>query len=454
MAEWSVVGTRRGQPPGVYFESAVSPRPRGLQTAVPLFVGFVSSCAAPGGNRDGDCRGLREIRSLRLAPGALGSACRAVALTAWEEFGQCVGEASEEGFLDYAVKGFFENGGERCVVVAVDAEDKAETLKLLFRERGLLENVEEPDLVCVPDLMSLPAESVGIGPALEKSASPKALIPPETILELQLAVLDYCRRMGDRFAILDSGPGGRKITGVVSPGARLQYEQEDALLADQRLLHNGAMYYPWLHVKPLPRHAAELRAVRVPPCGHVAGIYARTDAGYGIHKAPANETLEGVLDLERHLTDGEQSRLNDVGVNCLRSFPGRGIRVWGARTLSGHRDWRYVSVRRLFLNLVRWCERECADLVFEVCNLELLAQVRERMEARCLRLLEAGALKGMSREEAFFVKCDTELNTLEVRSAGQVICEVGLAAVAPAEFITVRINQSAAGVTALSPGGT
>lgn len=462
MADGGMTGKGRGLAPGVYFETVASPRARDLQTALPLFVGFVHrlSSSAKG---EGDCRELdprsqswsmqkettgeaagastlsiRTLETVKLSARDAVKACRVVMLTGWEEFSQCVGEVSDRGNLDYAIRGFFENGGQRCLVASLPeaAEDKAETLKLLLKEEGALDGLEEPDLVCVPDL---------VGEWIHKS--------PEKVQELQLDLLEYCRRMGDRFAILDSGPG-HKINSVISPSARLQYEQEHALLADQRLLLNGAMYFPWLHVKPLPRQRGKGGMIAVPPCGHIAGIYARTDAAHGIHKAPANEVAEGVLDLERHVTDQEHQRLNEVGVNCLRSFPGRGIRVMGARTLSGQRDWRYVNIRRLFLNLVRCCERGFADLVFEVYGPGLWVQIRERMEAYCLQLFEQGALKGRNRKEAFFVKCDAEINTLEVRGAGEVICEVGLAAVMPAEFVIVRISQSAAGIVATLPAGT
>jgi hypothetical protein len=191
----------------------------------------------------------------------------------------------------------------------------------------------------------------------------------------------------------------------------------------------------------------------VPPCGHVAGIYARTDARVGFHKAPANEIIEGVLDLQSNITQEIQSQLNEIGVNCLRSFARRGIRVWGARTLSGHRNWRYVNVRRIFLTLVRWIEHNMNDLVFEPNEPSLWDRVRDRLGGYCYELFERGALKGRDPAEAFFVKCDEEINPLEVREAGQLICEVGLAPLTPAEFILVRITQSAAGATVTLPTG-
>jgi hypothetical protein len=212
---------------------------------------------------------------------------------------------------------------------------------------------------------------------------------------------------------------------------------------------DGALYFPWIRVAPLPGSHQFI----VPPCGHVAGIYARTDAQIGVHKAPANEIVEGALDLETQLTNEDQSRLNDVGVNCIRSFPGRGIRVWGARTLSGLPNWRYVNVRRLFLTLARWIEHNTYDLIFEPNGPPLWDRVRDRLESYCYELFQRGALKGRQPAEAFFIKCDEETNPLEVREAGQLICDIGLAPVMPAEFVVVRITQSAAGSTVTLPSG-
>src|SRR5262249_47074291 len=172
-----------------------------------------------------------------------------------------------------------------------------------------------------------------------------------------------------------------------------------------------------------------------------AGIYARVDARIGVHKPPANEIIEGTIDLERDLDDEDQSLLNEVGVNCLRAFPGRGIRVWGARTLSGLPEWRYVNVRRLFTTLVRWIARSCQDLVFDAYPPALWEGIRGRLNSYCYTLFQKGALKGDAPAEAYYVKCDAETNPPEEREQGRVISEVGLAPVMPAEFIVVRITH-------------
>lgn len=409
MAETGDYLSSRARPraPGVHLEEVAPERAPAFRTGVPVFVGFVED-SEQGKEQDAD----RRVDFYTL--------------TRWEQFAERVGRTISGSFLDYAVRGFFENDGESCVVVPLQvSEDQqsstalTEALRNVFRKderglRGLLEDIKETDLVCVPDIM------------MEKIGGSQ-----EIVFELQQQVLEYCKDMGDRFAILDA----LSMTDI-----------QHAIHQWQELLPTeGALYFPWIK---------DRTGMWVPPCGHVAGIYARTDAQIGVHKAPANEIVEGALDLETQLTDEQQSRLNDAGVNCIRSFPGRGIRVWGARTLSGLPTWRYVNVRRLFLTLMRWIERNMQDLVFEPNGPPLWARVRDRLGSYCSELFQRGALKGDSPDEAFFVKCDAETNPLVVREAGQLICEVGLAAITPAEFVVVRITQSAAGATATIPTGT
>ena len=148
-----------------------------------------------------------------------------------------------------------------------------------------------------------------------------------------------------------------------------------------------------------------------------------------------------------NISDDDQAKLYPVGVNCLRSFPGRGIRLWGARTMSMNPNYRYVNVQRLLLTLVRWAERFMIDLVHEPNDPLLWGRVRDRVGTYCYDLYQQGALQGITPEEAFFIKCDAENNPAAVREEGRLICEVGLAPVVPAEFIVVRITKSASGTT-------
>jgi uncharacterized protein len=399
--------------PGVYIEEVAPARAPAFRTGVPVFVGFAEK-VTPGNEP-----GTDEAADI----------CQ---LTRWEEFAERVGRAVPGGFLGYAVRGFFENGGESCVVIALRTSERTSTaLAQVFNPGGLLESIEDIDLVCAPDI------------SLEDFRRPR-----ELVFALQRQVLEHCKSLGDRFAILDGLPISEGELGL-----QTDFRASDigrAIAHWQELVPtDGALYYPWIRVEPLAGGDPCL----VPPCGHIAGIYARTDARIGVHKAPANEIVEGALDLEARLTDEEQSRLNDVGVNCIRSFPRRGIRVWGARTLSGLPNWRYVHVRRLFLTLTRWIEHQMHDVVFEPNGPPLWDRIRDRLGGYCNELFERGALKGGRPSEAFFVKCDAENNPLEVRDVGQLICDVGLAPMMPTEFIVVRLIQSAAGTTVMLPTG-
>jgi phage tail sheath protein FI len=280
---------------------------------------------------------------------------------------------------------------------------------------GTLKALDTLDLVCAPDIM-WPRQ----GQAPDEDEA----------LRMQGEVLRHCDDTGDRFAILDSRPSA----------------SVEGALRQRRGLRgvNGALYYPWIKVSSIPGAAEPF--VLAPPCGHVAGVYARTDQQTGVHKAPANEVLEGVLDLETNLTDTQQGELNPEGVNCLRAFPGRGIRVWGARTLAGEL-WVYVNVRRLFLTAARWIERNLADKVFEPNDPRLWEQIKRELTTYFNSLFRQGAIRGGTAQEAFYVKCDETTNPPEVREAGMVVTDIGLAIAKPNEFIVVRIIHSASGVT-------
>src|SRR5262249_47204523 len=185
---------------------------------------------------------------------------------------------------------------------------------------------------------------------------------------------------------------------------------------------NAALYHPWVKVAS---PGANLRSV--PRCGHVAGIFARTDARVGVFKAPANAVVVGVLDLDPVVDTDAQRELNPEGVNCLRALPGRSIRVFGARTLSRQDEWRYVSVRRLVLALRRWLDRHMAFVTFEPNGPRLWVRIRRELTIYLTQLWQDGALAGATPDEAFFVKCDVATNPPESREIGGVVTEIGLA---------------------------
>ena len=188
----------------------------------------------------------------------------------------------------------------------------------------------------------------------------------------------------------------------------------------------------------------------VPPCGHVAGIYARVDVERGVHKAPANEVVRGIVrqrlqsgeePLSHTLSKHQQDILNPRGINVIRDFrsKGRGIRVWGARTMSSDAEWKYVNVRRLFIFLVQSIDRGTQWVVFEPNDEATWAAVRRAVENFLVTVWRTGALLGTTPDEAFFVKCDRTTMTQDDIDNGRLICLIGIAPVKPAEFVIVRI---------------
>jgi hypothetical protein len=369
------------QTPGVYRQDVfLKPQAR-LPTGVPGFVGFAMSARDPEG---------REISAVN----------EPVALHRQKEFENSF-TAVPGSVLPDVVAGFFDNGGTRCYVVRADPDPAKDRRTMLTDALNALGPLTDLDLVAVPDAMGL---------------------PPAEVAQVQMRALDHCREHGDRMALLDS------LKGATTEGV---LAQRDALTVGQGEPVNGALYYPWLRVPS--------RTDPLPPCGHVAGIYSRTDARVGVFKAPANEEVLGVLDLDATVDNAVQNALNPEGINCLRSFPGRAIRVWGARTLSRQPEWRYVNVRRLFLTLRRWIDLNMAWATLEPNTLRLWVRINRELTTYLTGLWRDGALVGGVPAEAFYVKCDAETNPPERREVGQVVTEIGLAPSAPAEFVVVRI---------------
>jgi hypothetical protein len=213
-----------------------------------------------------------------------------------------------------------------------------------------------------------------------------------------------------------------------------------------RTLKNGldskyaALYYPWIRVAD-PRTGADLM---LPPSGFVCGIYARNDIQRGVFKAPANETVTGALGLQRDVRFGEQEVLNPLGINCIRALSNRGIRVWGARTLSSDPEWKYVNVRRYFLYLEASIDRGTQWAVFEPNGERLWANITTTVTDFLYNEWISGALLGTTPKEAFFVRCDRSTMTQNDLDNGRLICLVGVAALKPAEFVIFRIGQKTA----------
>ncbi|MFI8434367.1 phage tail sheath family protein [Streptomyces sp. NPDC079020] len=281
---------------------------------------------------------------------------------------------------------------------------------------GGLEAVDEVTMVAVPDLMS---------------ALQRGLLDLDAVIAVQQGLISHCRLMGDRVAILDPPPG-------LSP-QQIKGWRTDRANFDSKY---ATLYYPWIGIAT---PASGGRPVLVPPSGHIAGVWARNDDTRGVHKAPANEVVRGAVVLQTQLTKGEHDLLNPIGLNCIRAFPGRGIRVWGARTLASDPAWRYLNVRRLFNYLEESILAGTQWVVFEPNDDALWARIRRTVSAFLVNEWRKGSLFGLTPDEAFYVKCDRETNPPESIDAGQVICEIGVAPVKPAEFVVFRLSQLTGG---------
>lgn len=256
------------------------------------------------------------------------------------------------------------------------------------------------------------------------------------VVGLPERLMTHCENNKYRFLVLDSPKGQAQITALnprsaQPPGARpSQY---------------AAFYYPWIKVFDAESGARKF----VPPGGHVVGIYARTDIERGVFKAPANEIVRGALELEFEVTDGGQGTLNPRGVNAIRAFPGRGRRVWGARTLSDNTLWKYVNVRRLFIFIEASIFRGTQWVVFEPNNDRLWGRVKQTITEFLRTQWREGALFGATEEEAFFVRVDRSTMTDDDINNGRLIVVIGIAPVRPAEFVIFRIAQLTASATSV-----
>jgi uncharacterized protein len=255
-------------------------------------------------------------------------------------------------------------------------------------------------------------------------------IPDRTDQDVQSYLVAHCEAMQDRFAILDPQRNAALNNGIVT--------QRNGLVSDRGY---AALYYPWIVIA---NPVADGR-LTVPPSGHIAGVYARVDDTRGVHKAPANEPIRGALDLERLLTDDDQGGLNDWGINVIRSLPGSGVRVWGARTIAKSTQWRYVNVRRLLLFIEESIQEGTQFAVFEPNDLALWGKLKRQVTDFLTRVWRTGALFGATADQAFRVRVDEELNPRDQRALGQLVIEVIVVPTTPAEFIVFQIISDPTG---------
>lgn len=301
------------------------------------------------------------------------------------------GDTQGQNTLAHAVYGFFRNGGTRCYVAWIAKDSDVS---------GVLEDFEAIDEI--------------------------AIVAAPGNLDLRNNIKDHCEKMGDRIAVLDSE-------------AEIDLSNtEDTKKLKPFNSNYAALYFPWIQVYD----PASKSNIYLPPSGHIAGIYARVDGQRGVHKAPANETILGALDLKYNLSKTKQSGLNPDGINCIRKLNGN-IRVWGARTLGGNAntEFKYVNIRRQFCYLRDSIDKGTQWTVFEPNDAELWAKIRRNVRAFLVNEWRNGALFGTTPQEAFYVKCDAETNPPEARELGQVVTEIGVAVIQPAEFVIFRVSQ-------------
>jgi hypothetical protein len=400
--------------PGVYIHERRARTSRALPTGVPVFIGLLEQAAPLPADtpQDADFYGP-------------------VALHHKTEF---LGGASF--YLADAINGFFDNGGDYCYVVAImvdstkaDAQgpdrvtDPDAAANRLINALDLTVALDDVDLVAIPDAQALMKDQ-----------------DATLVLQVQRAMITHCTTGAPRASVSAGTPSAGTRIAVLDA---LNNRTAQALLSDQvQQLGvsavgpvNAAIYHPWIHTIGSGSRP-------IPPSGQVAGIIARTDAAVGFFGAPANAELRDATDLEAVLDPDSLALLNASGVNCLRAFPARGIRVMGARTLSRDPDWTYLNVRRLVLTLLRWIDANMTWAVFEPNVPALWARIERELGTYLTALWRAGALQGDVVTDAFFVRCNADLNPANSREAGNVVTEIGLAPAAPAEFILVTVQHN------------
>lgn len=360
------------------------------------------------GRQGGSGSAVRPFRLMPFETLPSGEVCLVTNFSAFQrQFGDFSTDPGQKN-LAHAVYGYFHNGGSRCFVARVKGTHELDAVLRKF------EAIDEIAIVAAPGM---------------------------TDDSVRTAVVDHCKNMGNRFAILD-GPE------QIGEGSEIDLQLLDA--SDPRTVvpkdsDYAAFYTPWIRVFDPATKIQQPSGVGrfyAPPSGHLAGIYARVDTTRGVHKAPANEVVQGALGLKYYISDAQQEGLNPRGVNCIRDINGA-HRVWGARTIGGDRnsEWKYINVRRLVLFLRESIDEGTQWVVFEPNTPELWGKIKRNVSAFLTNAWRDGALFGNTPQAAFYVKCDEETNPIEVREVGRVVTEIGVAVAHPAEFVIFRISQ-------------
>jgi phage tail sheath protein FI len=403
--------------PGIYMEE-VSTGPKPIQAVGTSTAAFVGRAPDPNAH-------------LNEAP----------AMNNWSQFVRefVPKEGGSRNHLSNAVAGFFQNGGRRCFIVNIKEGDPiAGNDRPRRTGLKLLEEIDEVSIVAAPGYTD--------------PASYEALISHAENMRYRVAILDSPEEVRDTELLKTTATvavpvkGGGKDVAKDADNPTASATPAGGLRPRTSPGGYGALYFPWIVVPDILSPKGEL--VTAPPSGHMAGIWARTDATRGVHKAPANEPVRGALNVTYRVTPEEQGDLNSHGVNCIRFFPQEGIMVWGARTVAeAASEWRYLNVRRLFNMVEQSIVGSTSWVVFEPNDVSLHKGIKRDITAFLKMVWRDGALVGSTPEAAFFVKCDEETNPPEVVDAGQVITLIGMAPSKPAEFIIFRIGQQASGAT-------
>lgn len=267
----------------------------------------------------------------------------------------------------------------------------------------------------------------GIQSFLDNDMVSLMAVPGVTDPNVQLTLVAHCENLGSRFAVLDIPREAKKVQDLIA--------HRDIFDSNY-----AALYHPWLSVfDPLDK-----KNIAIPPSGSILGIYARSDNTRGVHKAPANEVVRGCVGLDCQFNTGEQDILNPKGINLIRSFPGQGIRVWGARTATSNASWKYINVRRLFIFIEESIKANTSWAVFEPNDEVLWVRVQRTISVFLNGLWRGGSLAGTSPEEAFFVNIGRDTMSQDDIDNGRLVCVIGVAPVKPAEFVIFRISQKTA----------
>lgn len=377
--------------PGVYVEEvALTPTIVGVGTSTAGFIGVSTGARMPT-KPDGSLYVLVAAEVPQL-------------VTSFDQFKRLFGDFDAGNqILAHSIYGFFNNGGSVCWVARVgDITDATAVQRVLDKFAA----IDEIAIVAAPGALNT---------------------------AVQTAIINHCENLDlqDRFAILD----GQRTTTISDAAIKGGIQGTQAGTSDY-----AAIYFPW--VKVFDPDPASNKDIFIPPSGLMAGIYARVDASRGVHKAPANEGVKGALGLEYQMTKAEQRTINLKGINAIRSLNGS-ILVWGARTLGSPVNSKiaYINVRRLMNFLRESIDEGTQFAVFEPNSPPLWNKIIRSVTAFLTLVWRDGALFGVVPEQAFYVRCDESTNPKEVRDVGQVITEIGVAPVKPAEFVIFRIAQ-------------